>query len=291
MSHSFFRLTVFTLIITTLLIGAIKWSGQTVTGDAFLYLTQLNDDERNAAIYAFDTQTGVTQSILKEPDILDFTVSPDGQFLLYQKRENRETSFYHYHILSGISEFLLSGDIATPRWSPDGQWIAYRNTQRREQGLYIISVNDGEIRQITDDAYGVYSWSSDSQHLIYVTDYESDYGIFSASIMDNKTELLTTFEGYMTGIEGRGFPVLAVVDSIPQHYDFISGEYEILSERMIFSGHPTWSANKEQWAFISVNPEREDWGLTIYNVEGDLLEQYQPEGLTLSSSLVWWLSG
>lgn len=290
MFRLFLRLIVLNMIIMSLLIVLNSWLGQAISGDAFLYLTQLNDEERNAIIYAFDTRTGVTQSILKQPDMLDFTVSPDGQFLLYRKRENRETSFYILDLYSGDTQFFLSGDIDTPRWSPDGQWIAFRQYQNRERGLYIISAEGGEPKRIIDQSFGVFSWSDNSENLIYAKELQSNWGIFSVSITDSQTELLTTFEGYLTGLEGRGTPVLVVIDTLPYHYDFISGEYEILSERMIFTGHPTWSAQGNRWAFISISPDRDDWGLTIYDSEGNFLAIYRPYNLTMSSPLVWWLS-
>lgn len=284
------RLTILNLLMMILLIALSDWFGRLRSDDAFLYLTQLNDEERNAAIYAFDTRTGITQIILKQPDILDFTVSPEGQFLLYRKRENRETAFYLLDLYNGNTQLLLFGNIDTPRWSPDGEWIAFRNLQHRERGLYIISPNGGESQHITEQSFGIYSWSEDSQYLIYAQQLESNWGIFSVSISTYQVELLTTFEGYLTGLEGRGYPVLAIVDSLPQHFDFVSGEYEVLSERMVFSGHPTWSPNGKRWAFISMSPSRSDWGLTIYNTEGEFLALYHPPNLSISSPIVWWLS-
>lgn len=285
-----FRHSALLLLLLTFSMASAGYIGHAIPGDVFLYLNHNQEAERRASILAFDTQTGVSTPMMERADLLEFTVSPDGRFLLYSQRQRHTTAFF-IHDLSTQDEYaLIAGHIDTPRWSPDGQWIAFRNNQLRERGLYIIPATGGETRRITDQAHGVFGWTADSSALMYVERLESNWGIFAIPLTGGQEELIVAFDAYLTGLAGYGQPVLAIADALPQHYDFVSGEYELLSERMVFPSHPTWTPRGDRWAFVSVNAERTAWGLTLYDGNGEFIRMFQPAGLAFSSSPVWWLS-
>ncbi len=101
-----------------------------------------------------------------------FDVSPDGQWLVYDRRHRKQDDLF---VIGADGKGLrhLTDDIYAdrePRWSPDGNTIAFQSNRGGKWQIWTIHPDGSRLRQLTYDDRGDLStpvWSPDGSRLAY----------------------------------------------------------------------------------------------------------------------------
>ncbi len=124
--------------------------------------------------------TGSKEKLLETPGIqeIPFSVSPDGRYLAYIRRDPKSTTGYDIWALPMFPD--KSGDQkpfpvvatnfldVTPSFSPDGKWLAYANNETGRMEVYIQPFPSGAGRwQVSTAGGGRPNWRKDGKELFF----------------------------------------------------------------------------------------------------------------------------
>lgn len=95
------------------------------------------------------------------------SLSPDGSFLIYASKENRNWDIFQRRLES--DEFVnltidSQADDLQPAYSPDGSKIAFRS-ERDGGGIFVMNADGSEVRRVSDAGYFP-AWSPDGSELV-----------------------------------------------------------------------------------------------------------------------------
>ena len=99
------------------------------------------------------------------------SISPDGQWIVYDSNLGGRSHIWRMPIGGGQSQQLTNGpaDEFAGALSPDGQWLAYHSWRRGTRDIEVVSINGGEPQFVTNspqsESYPV--WSHDGKSLAY----------------------------------------------------------------------------------------------------------------------------
>jgi Tol biopolymer transport system component len=133
-----------------------------------------------ADIYVLDPLTGVIRQLTNSQNVLDYSISRDGQQIFYSiGNPDSSGAIYRLQNLESSAAtktfeepgaILLCPTAAcrSPRLSPDGKWLAYERTARDEQGQYevteawLLSLSNGSDRLAGLEGHTTFrpAWSS-----------------------------------------------------------------------------------------------------------------------------------
>jgi serine/threonine protein kinase/Tol biopolymer transport system component len=124
--------------------------------------------------------TGSKEKLMETPGItaLPFSVSPDGRYVAYMRRDPKSSSGIDIWALPALPD--KSGDqkpfpvVATnftdvsPAFSPDGKWLAYGNDETGRQEVYIQPFPGGAGRwQVSTTGGSRPNWRKDGKELFF----------------------------------------------------------------------------------------------------------------------------
>lgn len=124
--------------------------------------------------------TGNKEKLLETPGIaaLPFSVSPDGRYIAYMRRDSRSGTSFDIWALPMFPDKsgerkpfpLVATNFAdvTPAFSPDGKWLAYANSETGRQEIYIQPFPTGAGRwQVSTDGGTRPTWRKDGKDLFF----------------------------------------------------------------------------------------------------------------------------
>ncbi|MEQ8906854.1 hypothetical protein [Ekhidna sp.] len=103
---------------------------------------------------------------------LYFDISPNGDRIVYDKRDGKNSNLYLWDVRSKVSNALVTSEYkdSGPSWSPDGKSIVFYNDKEGKEDLYVLVISSGAIRNITRDidakCYNP-EWSPGSDFIVY----------------------------------------------------------------------------------------------------------------------------
>jgi eukaryotic-like serine/threonine-protein kinase len=122
--------------------------------------------------------TGTKQKILDNPGIsvFPFSISPDGRYLAYMRRDPKSTTSWDIWALPLAGEGkpfpVVSTNFldVTPAISPDGKWLAYADNETGAYEVYIQPFPGGAGRwQVSTSGGAVPSWRNDGKELFFLS--------------------------------------------------------------------------------------------------------------------------
>lgn len=143
--------------------------------------------------------TGSKEKLLESPGIIDlpFSVSPDGRYIVYMRRDPNSSTNYDIWVLPMFSD--SSGDrkpfpvVATnfrdvsPSFSPDGKWLAYANNESGRQEVYIQPFPTGSGRwQVSSSGGTRPRWRKDGKELFF---FSPDQQVMAVDVGRNGASL------------------------------------------------------------------------------------------------------
>ncbi len=106
-----------------------------------------NSHLNEASTCMIDTNGGNSKQIAKDGG----TISPDGRFIVYQKRtETNNFGLWRTDLNDGREEQLTKGVDTWATSSPDGKWIVFTRYAKRV-GLWKVPIEGGEPTRILDE--------------------------------------------------------------------------------------------------------------------------------------------
>ena len=121
--------------------------------------------------------SGPERSVLESTDTVELprSFSPDGRFLVYERRMAKSETGYHLWVLplSGDGKpFPIVQDAfdeSLPAVSPDGKWMAYRSNESGRQEIYITAFPAGGAKwQVSTNGGTSAKWRRDSKELFFL---------------------------------------------------------------------------------------------------------------------------
>jgi serine/threonine-protein kinase len=183
--------------------------------------------------------SGDPQELLRRPNLIHTSFSPDGSRLAYFERDPKDGIDLWTlpldlsdpdHPKPGTPEPFLRtpNDELEPRFSPDGRWIAYRSNESSSNEIWVRSFpnSSGRRWQISNGGGLFAFWSKNGRELFYETmDYRImvvDYSIDGGSFVRGKPRLWLDKQLFFTGgvnldlaPDGKRFAVLAPPETPP----------------------------------------------------------------------------
>lgn len=147
---------------------------------------------------------------------------------------------------------------AMPRWSPDGRWLAFlrRQGEATKPQVWLLPIAGGEPRELTSLAEGAsdLAWAPDSRRILVCSwvDAHGDIPDKARSALPRATRTLQ-YKADGAGLMLERWQHLFVVDldgGGPRQ--LTAGEWN--------AGHPAWSPDGEQVAFVSARESEWDLG-------------------------------
>jgi eukaryotic-like serine/threonine-protein kinase len=124
--------------------------------------------------------TGSKEKLLETPGISDlpFSVSPDGRYIAYMRRDPKSSTSYDIWALPMLPDnsgerkpfpvVATNFTDASPAFSPDGKWLAYSNDETGRQEVYIQPFPSGAGRWQVSTAGGSRpNWRKDGKELLF----------------------------------------------------------------------------------------------------------------------------
>ena len=153
-------------------LAGTKWSPD----GRYLYLAAW--DDQGMGIYQFNTQDGEATMMVRAelPASLNFhAVSPDGNFLLYERQDKPKEPFriLSRNLKTGEEKLLYAGESrVTYSISPDGRWLALINMDKKKV-LQVMPTGGGEpkvlMRFEEERGYmGFIEWSADGKSILFL---------------------------------------------------------------------------------------------------------------------------
>jgi Tol biopolymer transport system component len=99
------------------------------------------------------------------------TISPDGDFVVYQGLTEGEWDIYRQRVGGERAINLTEGtavDDTQPAFSPNGDYIAFRS-ERAGGGIFVMGATGESVRRLTDFGYNP-AWSPDGRYLVFATE-------------------------------------------------------------------------------------------------------------------------
>lgn len=102
------------------------------------------------AVWRMDAQGG-NQQQLAGAEVSQFSVSPDGRFIIYSSYQTSDGGIWRMD-LDGQHRFRLTNGSAdqAPQCSPDGQWVIYIGMNSGKLTPWRVSINGGEPTQLVN---------------------------------------------------------------------------------------------------------------------------------------------
>jgi eukaryotic-like serine/threonine-protein kinase len=126
--------------------------------------------------------TGSKEKLLETPSIsaLPFSVSPDGRYIAYMRRDPKSSSGYDIWALPMVPDnfgerkpfpvVATNFTDASPAFSPDGKWLAYSNDETGSQEVYIQPFPSGAGRwQVSTTGGSRPNWRKDGKELFFIS--------------------------------------------------------------------------------------------------------------------------
>ncbi len=120
--------------------------------------------------------TGSREKLLDTPGInaIPFSVSPDGRYLVYMRRDSKSTTGWDIWVLPMFGDGkpfpLVNTNFldVTPAISPDGKWLAYANDETGRMEVYVQPFPSGAGRwQLSTNGGIVPTWRKDGKELFF----------------------------------------------------------------------------------------------------------------------------
>ncbi|MGC2618949.1 MAG: hypothetical protein WA414_07895, partial [Acidobacteriaceae bacterium] len=114
--------------------------------------------------------------LLDTPGInaIPFSVSPDGRYLVYMRRDSKSTTGWDIWVLPMFGDGkpfpLVNTNFldVTPAISPDGKWLAYANDETGRMEVYVQPFPSGAGRwQLSTNGGIVPTWRKDGKELFF----------------------------------------------------------------------------------------------------------------------------
>ena len=196
-------------------------------------------------------------------------VSPDGQYVVYAKREGEMQSLWMRHVMTRSDVQVLAPDLvgfAGLTFSPDGNYIYFVRSDKTTQlynYLYVMPVLGGTPRQLIRDIDTPVSFSPDGKQFVFMR------GVPNA----------TAAEVRIASSDGTGDRLLAKIPAIPYTIGMLGPSWSPDGKKIAVSALETgkqlhWVLNMIQAADGSVQPlyaSTEALGRPVWLSEGDSL--------------------
>ena len=195
-------------------------------------------------------------------------ISPDGQYVVYVKREGEQQSLWMRHVATKSDVQVLAPDLVAffgLTFSPDGNYIYFVRSDKSTQlysYLYMMPVLGGTPRQLIRDIDTPVSFSPDGKQFVFMR------GVPNA----------TAVELRIAAADGTGDRLLAQVPAIPFPTSMLgpswSPDGKKIAVSMLESGQIRWVLKVIQVADGSVHPlytATEFLGRPVWLSEGDSL--------------------
>jgi hypothetical protein len=114
-------------------------------------------------------------ALAKEP------VSPNGQFLVYQRQGQRGLDLFLLDLLSSVHGQLThvgTGICYDAAWSPDNNHIAFASNQEGDDEIFVVTIDGGPVRQLTHNGWEWDkhpSYSPDGGRIVYCSNALTDH--------------------------------------------------------------------------------------------------------------------
>ncbi|MGB3849928.1 MAG: DUF5050 domain-containing protein [Tunicatimonas sp.] len=186
-------------------------------------------DFMTSRIYTLPASGGTPQAVTPNTPSFWHGVSPNGQTLYYAALRNDNIDIYAISAQGGEEQRLTQtpGLDDGPDLSPDGQFVYYNSMESGSMELWRMRTDGSEATQLTDDAYS--NWfphpSPDGRWLVFLSYLED---------------------------QGSGHP--AMKDVALRLYDLSNDTIKELTRLTGGQGTinvPSWSADSQQFAFVS----------------------------------------
>jgi eukaryotic-like serine/threonine-protein kinase len=120
--------------------------------------------------------SGPERAVLENTDAVElpWSPSPDGRFLVYQRRTANETGYHLWVLpLSGDGKpFPILQDAfdeRAPAVSPEGKWMAYESSESGRREIYITAFPAGGAKwQVSTDGGTAAKWRRDGKELFFL---------------------------------------------------------------------------------------------------------------------------
>lgn len=246
--------------------------------------------ETGLDIFRRDLATGVEQN-LTGTDVRENwpVVSPDGQWLVYQRWQERNIDLWLMRSDGSEARPLVTGDGADylPAWSPDSLQIVF-TSWRQEAGetapaphLYRVNRDGGGLQRLLAESLGGSngaSYAPDGRTLVYSKQTTGDSNnLFLLDLQTQQSAALTNETGY------AGSPVFSP-DGQRIAYYLDEGQGAVIatinsdgSNRRLWPApgknwYPDWSPDGK-WLLVTRQPEgREDLDLVALPLHGESAE-------------------
>lgn len=118
-----------------------------------------------------------TDDIINMTQLGSAIISPDGEFVIFGKRElnweenKRDTKYYYIPADSGnVYQYIGEAGASDLKFSPDGKHISLKRKVEDETQLFLLPTTGGEAVQLTEhkSSIGSYEWSEDSKNIYFV---------------------------------------------------------------------------------------------------------------------------
>ncbi len=163
------RLTVFTSLITSVLLGMAQVIGRAAPAGQIVPIVTYD----SPTILLVDVNRHLVGSRRSNPEVIyDAVVSPNQQKIAFGMSDGTKTHIYAADLYSDESRRLTSDDMGgeSPAWSPDSKQIAFVGLEpANKRGIYVVPVN-GESPPQTILKAGTFaspSWSGDGLQLTF----------------------------------------------------------------------------------------------------------------------------
>ena len=107
------------------------------------------------------------------------TISPDGQWLLYDSNLNGNQDIFKMRLAGGDPQQLTHNDVDdfAPTWSPDGREIAFHNLTKGNRDVWVMDANGGNLTSVvaTGGEELTPIWTPDGNGLIYLVFPDSTF--------------------------------------------------------------------------------------------------------------------
>lgn len=240
-----FRILASVLIIHVLAISLFIFIGRLNTGTTVIAYT-LTDTVLNSRVMLLDINTGIQSDISSNVAVGDISGrrprwSPDGNQLAFWTHHNRRDSFVYNLRWSDYTTHNLSeesGYPSIPIFHPNGQISFSSNPRFNNADLFLLNEQNQDSELLVEHLMGEPQWSPDGRYLAYLAapNIDVDESISAGDDID-PNELNV----YILELE--------------------TGEISNLTETTEAAGHPIWSPDSTQIAFIS-----ETWNIGQINI-------------------------